>query len=25
MGLRDIRIAEAIYESDRKGGISVSF
>jgi len=24
MGLRDIRIAEAIYESDRKGGISVS-
>lgn len=24
MGLRDIRIAEAIYESDRKGGLSVS-
>ena len=24
MGLRDIRLAEAIYESDRKGGISVS-
>ena len=24
MGLRDIRIAEAVYKSDRKGGISVS-
>ena len=24
MGLRDIRIAEAVYESDRKGGVSVS-
>ncbi len=24
MGLRDIRIAEAVYESDRKGGISIS-
>jgi len=24
MGLRDIRIAEAVYESDRKGGIRIS-
>ncbi len=24
MGLRDVRIAEAVYNSDRKGGISVS-